>query len=122
MPDLDNLHNKPIAPKNATVGDENLKPRDVEVEVVNEDVPAQVMGPPAEAVDTVKVSETYVQMDEVITDPSSPLAVQLPDAGKGSLDLPIHQLARAKKPEEQFADAAAEAEKEERAAKAKPSK
>src|SRR5688572_22181786 len=100
------LLNPIAAPDNATIGDDNLEVREVKPVKVNEDVAAQVTGPPAKSVDTVKVSETYVALDEVITDPSSPLAVQIPDAGRGSLDLPIHQLTKVGSAEQQFAEAA----------------
>ena len=93
------------APENATIGDEGLEARTVEPEVVKEDVQAQVMGAPAKPVETVKVHETSVALDEFITDPNHPLAVIVPDAGRGSLDLPIHGLA-AKTPEQVFADEA----------------
>ena len=98
LPDL-------AVPENATVGDENLEPREVTVDVVREDQPAQVTGPAAKPVDTVKVHEVSVQLDEVITDPSHPLAVQIPDAGRGSLDLPIHNL-HGRTVEQVFADEA----------------
>lgn len=104
----DNLLNPIAAPENATIGDENLAVRDAEVTKVDETVPAQTTGKPAVEVDTVRVTETHLSLDQVITDPHSPLAVQIPDAGRGPLDLPIHQLARAAKPEDQFAEAAAE--------------
>lgn len=89
------LLNPIAAPENATIGDENIAPAgDVQIYTVNEDVAAQVTGPPAVVVETSKVTETVVRMDEVITDPSSPLAVQIPDAGRGSLDLPFHRLSK----------------------------
>lgn len=92
-PANDTMLNGVAAPENALVGDENIPAAgDVSVQTVNEDVPAQVTGPPAVSVDTVKQTVTVVQLDEVITDPSSPLAVQIPDAGRGSLDLPFHRL------------------------------
>lgn len=97
-----------IAPANALIGDENApEVREVEVHVVDESVPAQVTGPPSEVVDTVRVHETSVSLDEVITDPSSPLAVQVPDAGRGDLSLPIHALA-GQTPEQVFASEATE--------------
>lgn len=77
-----------------TVGDENLEEvRKVPVEVTEEQVDAQVVQPREGDSDKVNVHEVSVQLDEVITDPSSPLAVQVPDAGRGSLDLPTHRLA-----------------------------
>ena len=76
----------------STVGDENMEPRKPSVEVNQESVPAQVMGQPAPAVETVPVHETYVALDRVITDTSDPLAVQIPDAGRGDPSLPIHSI------------------------------
>lgn len=64
----------------------------VRVETVQEQVDAQVAPPREPEADKVDVHEVRVATDVVITDPSSPLAVQVPDAGKGSVDLPIHQL------------------------------
>lgn len=91
------------APANATIGDENIPaPEPFEFQVNDTPVKAQVTGPPAEAVSEVYVHESFVQTDKVITDPSDPLAVQIPDAGRGSLDLPIHQLTR-ERPEDFFA-------------------
>lgn len=101
-PDLPDV----AVPENAVVGDENIEVREPSVDVNTESVPAQVTGPAVVPVDTVKVHETFVAMDEVITDPSSPLAVQIPDAGRGSLDLPIHGLSRPR-PEDVFAEHAA---------------
>lgn len=77
-----------------TVGDEELpEPRVPEVQVNESTEAAQVVQPREGDADTVNVHEVYLALDEVITDPSSPLAVQIPDAGRGSLDLPIHALA-----------------------------
>lgn len=97
------LLNDVAAPANALVGDENI-PQAGDVDVIdhNEDVPAQVMSKePITVPETVKETVTVVRLDEVITDPSSPLAVQIPDAGRGSLDLPFHRL-RSPRPEEVF--------------------
>lgn len=81
------------AAANALVGDDaQPEPREVEVHVDTDPVKAQVAAPETKPVDEVYVHETVVIMDEVITDPSSPLAVQIPDAGRGTLDLPIHAL------------------------------
>jgi hypothetical protein len=91
------------APANAQIGDEataSINP--IQVEVVQEDVPAQVTGAPAVPVEVVRVHETHVTTDRVITDPNSPEAVQIPDAGRGALDLPIHALSNPS-PEEVFA-------------------
>lgn len=82
------------AQEGALIGDEAVysKMHKVEVDVHKDAVPAQVVAkadpPPSE----VYVHETSVKLDRVITDPSSPEAVQVPDAGRGSLDLPIHAL------------------------------
>lgn len=97
------------APENATIGDENLEVREPSVEVNKDSVPAQTTGKPAVEVDTVRVHEVAVVTDEIITDPHSPLAVQIPDAGRGSLDLPIHRL-DAPTVEQVFAAHAAESE------------
>jgi hypothetical protein len=77
-----------------TVGDDNFSPREPEFEVVKDEVDAQVTGKPEDEATKVKVHEVHVTTDTVITDTSDPLAVQIPDAGRGSLDLPIHELAR----------------------------
>src|SRR5688572_18075124 len=102
--------NEVVAQEEKLVGDENLpEAREPKVDVVDEAVDAQV-APPREAdSDKVQVHEVAVSVDEVITDPSSPLAVQVPDAGRGSLDLPIHALANGT-PEAVFAEEASEAE------------
>lgn len=97
------------APENAVIGDDGLEVREATVEVVKEDQPAQVTGPPAKPVDTVRVHEVSIVLDEVITDPSHPLAVQVPDAGRGSLDLPIHALS-GQTVEEFFIDSAPKVE------------
>lgn len=105
-PAEDTLLNPVSAPENALIGDDNIAPAgDVKLVTVNETVPAQVTGPAAAVVDTVKVSETHVALDTVITDPSSPLAVQIPDAGRGSLDLPFHRLT-SPRPEDVFSGGA----------------
>jgi hypothetical protein len=106
--------NKPEAPEVVaqeakTVGDENMTPREREFEVVSESVQAQVPGKPEDPASTVKVHEVYVTTDTVITDTSDPLAVQIPDAGRGDLNLPIHAL-DAPTVEEVFASKAAKVE------------
>lgn len=83
-----------VAQEAKTVGDENLEAREPSVEVNKDSVPAQVSGKPEAPADTVKVHEVFVTTDTVITDTSDPLAVQVPDAGRGTLDLPIHGLDR----------------------------
>lgn len=97
------------APKNALIGDDAIEVREPTVEVVKEQRPAQVKGPDAEVVDKVNVHEVVVAMDTVVTDPSSPEAVQIPDAGRGSLDLPIHAL-DGPRVEDVFAKEASEAD------------
>ncbi len=81
-----------VAQEAKTVGDENLEVREPDFSVHTDTVPAQVMGTPDAPSTTVAVHETSVTMDTVITDTSDPLAVQVPDAGRGTLDLPIHNL------------------------------
>lgn len=76
----------------STIGDENMEPRKPTVDVNQDSVPAQVMGEPAPAVETVPVHETVVATDRVIIDTKDPLAVQIPDAGRGNPALPIHSI------------------------------
>lgn len=97
--------------KNALVGDEAVQgaKHEPEFDVNTEPVRAQTTGLPAETVEESYVHETFVALDRVITDPHSPEAVQIPDAGRGSLDLPIHGLARPTV-EEVFAAEAAKVE------------
>lgn len=102
--------NAVVAQKGKTVGE--TEARVVEPQVVKDTADAQVAPARDKESKTVNVHETYVQLDEVITDPSSPLAVQVPDAGRGSLDLPIHAL-NGPTVEQQFEDAAAEDESDE---------
>lgn len=93
----------------ALIGDENLPgPREPDVEVEQRQDRAQVVATPESAPDTVEVFEVAVTTDTVITDPSDPLAVQVPDAGRGSLLLPIHQFVGARTVEEVFAEEAGE--------------
>jgi hypothetical protein len=93
-----------VAQKQKVVGDDSLpEPREPQADVNDEPVAAQVAQPREKESAKVAVHEVVVTTDEVITDPSSPLAVQVPDAGSGSLDLPIHRLA-AKRPEDVFAE------------------
>lgn len=97
--------------KGALVGDEAVQAaaKDVEPEVVSENVSAQVAPKRESDPKQVPVHETVVATDTVITDPSSPEAVQVPDAGRGSTDLPIHQLAEPK-PEDVFSSEASKSE------------
>jgi hypothetical protein len=84
-----------VAQEGALVGDENQpEPREASVDVNQGAVPAQVSPPRAAESETVPVLEVAVKLDEPVLDPSSPEAVQVPDAGRGSLDLPIHALAQ----------------------------
>lgn len=93
--------------KGALVGDENLpEAREPEAVVEQRQDKAQVVAEPDKPVDKVEVFEVTVTTDEVITDPSSPLAVQVPDAGRGSLLLPIHAFVGAKRVEDVFAESA----------------
>jgi hypothetical protein len=83
-----------VSQEASIVGDENLpEPREPQADVRKDEVDAQVAQPREPDAAKVSVHEVVVVTDEVITDPSSPLAVQVPDAGRGSLDLPIHALA-----------------------------
>ena len=103
--------NEVVAQGPKTVGDEEVQKHvhKVEPNVNTEPVDAQVTPDPDPPASKVNVHETFVEMDRVITDPSDPLAVQVPDAGRGSLDLPIHTLA-GPTPEEFFASEAASIE------------
>lgn len=97
-----------VSQEGAIVGDENIQAFTPEVAVNDAAVPAQV-SPPREAEPAeVPVYETSIAVDKVITDPSSPEAVQIPDAGRGSLDLPIHRLANGT-PEQQLSGDSEEA-------------
>lgn len=90
--------------KGATIGDENLpEPREADVAVEQRQDKAQVVAKPEPAPSKVEVYEVAVTTDTVITDPSDPLAVQIPDAGRGSLLLPIHQFVGAEHVEDVFA-------------------
>lgn len=75
------------------VDDDGAEPMVVEPEVRVEQVDAQVMQPREGDSDKVNVHEVSVVTDRVITDPSSPLAVQVPAEGRGDASLPIHRLA-----------------------------
>jgi hypothetical protein len=99
-----------VAQEAKTVGDDQVPVREASVQVNKGTVPAQVSQPRESDSSTSQVHEVNVQLDEVITDPSSPLAVQVPDAGRGSLDLPIHRLGE-ERPEDVFARDAAKSDK-----------
>lgn len=83
-----------VAQEAKTVGDEDAPAaREPQADVRADEVDAQVVQPREPDPSKVAVHEVVVTTDEVIKDPASPLAVQVPDAGRGSLDLPIHALA-----------------------------
>lgn len=86
--------NEVVAQGPKTVGDEEVQKHvhELDPQVNTEPVKAQVTPDPDPPASTVNVHETYLELDHVITDPSDPLAVQVPDAGRGSLDLPIHTI------------------------------
>lgn len=97
-----------VSQEGALVGDENQPdPREVEVYVNKDSVTAQVSPPREDPAPSVPVHEVQVTLDEVILDPSAPEAVQVPDAGRGFLDLPIHALANGT-PEQRFEDGTAD--------------
>lgn len=98
-----------VAQKAKTVGDENIQVREPTADSVVGTVPAQVAGKPEDSSKVVPVHEVYVATDTVITDTSHPLAVQVPDAGRGDASLPIHQLANGTV-EQRFAVAAGSGE------------
>lgn len=83
-----------VAQEQKIVGDEAVQAEvhEVKPEVVNEDAARAVAQPREADGGSVRVHETVVRTDRVITDPSDPLAVQVPDAGRGDLSLPIHEL------------------------------
>jgi hypothetical protein len=105
MADIETKAPAVTAQESKLVGDEAVQQEvhSVEPEVVQEQVDAQVVQPREGDSDKVNVHETSVRLDTVITDPSSPLAVQVPDAGRGDLSLPIHRLA-APTPEQALAE------------------
>lgn len=74
----------------------------VNVNAVYEEVPAQVSpAAPEGTPTTVQVDEVHVATDVVITDPSSDLAVQVPEFVGPTT--PLHAFVSGKAPEEQFA-------------------
>lgn len=107
--------NDVVAQKSKLVGDENQPdPVAVDPTVTDEKVAAQVA--PAREKDAAKVSvdEVVVHTDEVITDPSDPKAVQVPDAGRGDASTPIANAYRdGKRVEDVFAAEASEADEDE---------
>jgi hypothetical protein len=97
-----------VSQEGALVGDENQPDaREPEVYVNQDSVTAQVAPERQAPADNVPVHEVQVTLDEVILDPSAPEAVQVPDAGRGFLDLPIHALANGS-PEKRFEDGTAD--------------
>lgn len=96
------------AQKQKTVGDENLpEPREVEVDVNKDRVKTMRVQQREPDAAYAPVHETSITIDTVITDPASPLAVQIPDAGRGTMLLPITGLNEGTV-EERFAAAAEE--------------
>lgn len=102
-----------IAQKNKLVGDEevNSKVQKVEPSVNTDSVDAQVAPEREKPSSQVPVHETSIALDKVITDPNSPEAVQVPDAGRGDASLPAHALS-GPTVEEVFADEASEEDDE----------
>lgn len=104
-----------VSQDGALVGDEAIADateNPVQVAVVNETTAAQVSPPRQAAAATVPVNETHVATDRVITDPSSPEASIVPDAGRSPLltqGLPISRL-NAPTVEDVFAKEASEAD------------
>lgn len=92
---------------NALVGDEQVNSVDspVEYHEFKDTQDAQGGG-------SVDVHEVAVNVDKVILDPDSPEAVQIPDAGRGFVDLPLHDLSKGS-PEDQFRAEAEESDSEE---------
>ena len=84
--------------------------REPQAEVVQGEVPAQVAPAREPDNDVVPVHEAHVTLDEVITDPNDPKAVQVPDAVKTDSSLPIHSLAKPR-PEDVFKKEASKPDK-----------
>jgi hypothetical protein len=74
------------------VDGDGAEPMVVTPQIVIEQVAAQVSPPREGDSDKVNVHEVFVATDRIITDPSSPLAVQIPAEGRGDASLPIHAL------------------------------
>jgi hypothetical protein len=88
---------------------EEVPVREPDIAVSDEQVPAQVSPEREAADDTVREHETHVTVDEVITDPNDPLAVQVPPEGRGNAVTPIAAAYHnGRTPEEVFAAAAAD--------------
>lgn len=86
--------NPVVAQEAKVVDDDGAEPMVVEPEIVKEEVDAMVMQPRESDPDKLNVHEVRVVTDRVITDPSDPLAVQVPAEGRGDATLPIHRLDR----------------------------
>lgn len=99
-------------PEKALVGDEAVQSvkHEVKPEVVDE-VSERKHAPEATQQVEYTVSEFTVAMDTVVTDPTSPEAVQIPDAGRGDTTLPIHTLS-GPTPEDVFSEKASKSQGE----------
>lgn len=99
-------------PEKALVGDEAVQSVKHEVEpVVVDEVSERKHAPEAAQQVEYPVSEFSVAMDTVVTDPTSPEAVQIPDAGRGNADLPIRVLS-GPTPEDVFGEKASDSQGE----------
>lgn len=98
------LPDKVAGPKKALVGDEAVQAEVHTVEPeVTVDKSTQKYAPEATQQAVYPVHEVSIALDTVITDPTDPRAVQVPDAGRTpDTGLPIHALANGT-PEDQFA-------------------
>lgn len=96
----EDLHARALVPQgdNVTVGGDADKPGEVEVQSVDSEV---MPGVPATNDGENAAQTVYVLTDKVITDPNSPLAVQIPSAAVRDVSLPIHEMA-AGTPEQQI--------------------
>jgi hypothetical protein len=109
MPDITpTLPEKVAGPKKALVGDEAVREQTFtpEAEVVSEKT-TQKYAPEATQQADYPLHEVVVVTDRTTTDPTAPEAVQIPDAGRSPLSLPIHDLATGS-PEDKFAEVADE--------------
>lgn len=85
-------------PKDVRVGDDELpEVREVQAEVLKDEVDAQVVQERVPDTDKVQVHEVSVTTDERVN------YVIVPDAGRGDLTLPLHRFADAEKVEDVFA-------------------
>ena len=85
--------------------------REPQAVVVQGDTAAQVAPPRDPDADRVSVHEVSVTLDEVITDPNDPKAVQVPEQDAAAGVLPIHALSNPV-PEAVFAEEASEADED----------